>query len=186
MNCRSSRQRPAPSAVRTANSLCRDSARASSRLARFAQAMSSTNTTAPCRTKTAVRALPTICICSGSSRRRWFFGVRRVRTAGRRRRARDRRGPAGEQRVELGLRTLQRRTVGEPADQIEIVAAAVLPVRGIEHQRIPDFDVLVGDVEMRRHDADDGAANAVDLDLRVRSWPACRRTPTATARRTGW
>ena len=27
--------------------------------------------------------------------------------------------------------------------------------------------LLIGDVEMRRHDADDGAAHAVDLDLRA-------------------
>ena len=46
MNCRISRPRPAPSAARNASSLCRPSARISSRLARFAQAMSSTNPTA--------------------------------------------------------------------------------------------------------------------------------------------
>ncbi len=68
MNCRSSRPRLAPSADRTASSLCRDSARASSRLARFAHAISSTNSTAPWSTQTAVPALPTICACSGSNR----------------------------------------------------------------------------------------------------------------------
>ena len=51
----------------------------------------------------------------------------------------------------------------------------------------PHFDVLIGDVEMRRHDADDGAADAVDLDLRsddVRA-AAERRLPhlVATASR---
>ncbi|PYR50162.1 MAG: hypothetical protein DMF89_10190 [Acidobacteria bacterium] len=47
--------------------------RASSRFARLAQAINSTNTTAPCRTSTAVLAPPTICACSGSNRNRWFF-----------------------------------------------------------------------------------------------------------------
>ena len=39
-NCRTMRQRPAPSATRTAISFCRAAARASNRLATFAQAIS--------------------------------------------------------------------------------------------------------------------------------------------------
>ncbi len=65
MNWRSSRPRPAPSAVRTANSRCRVSARASSRFARFAHAISSTNPTAACSTQIARLALPMICSCTG-------------------------------------------------------------------------------------------------------------------------
>ena len=51
---RSRRMRDAPSAVRTAISFCRAVARASSRLAMFAQAMSSTKPTAARRTRSAV------------------------------------------------------------------------------------------------------------------------------------
>ena len=79
---------------------------------------------------------------------------------------RDRRRPAGDQRVELGARTGERGAVGEATDQVEIVAGAVLPIRGIENQRIPELDVLIGDVEMRRHDADDSPADAVHLHRR--------------------
>ena len=46
-NCRTSRPRPAPSADRKDISRARDVARASSRFATFAQAMSRTSVTAP-------------------------------------------------------------------------------------------------------------------------------------------
>lgn len=65
--------RPAPSAVRIANSRWRDSARASSRFARFAHAISSTNPTAPWSTQSDVRIPPTMSSCSPSNRSRWFF-----------------------------------------------------------------------------------------------------------------
>ena len=73
-NWRSSVARLAPSAVRTANSRWRVSARASSRLARLAQAMSSTKPTAACSTQIAREALPTISACTGSICSGWFFG----------------------------------------------------------------------------------------------------------------
>ena len=53
-SCRSSRPRLAPSAVRTAISFCRDAARASSRFATFADAISSTQPTAQSSTTSAV------------------------------------------------------------------------------------------------------------------------------------
>ena len=46
-SCRTIRNRPAPSAERIEISRCRTEARASSRLATFEQAMSSTSVTAP-------------------------------------------------------------------------------------------------------------------------------------------
>ena len=49
-NCRTRRQRLAPSAVRTASSLCREEARTSRRFATLAHAMRSTKPTAPMRT----------------------------------------------------------------------------------------------------------------------------------------
>jgi hypothetical protein len=56
---RTSRPLPAPNATRTATSRSRAAARASSRLATFAQAMSSTSPTAPLKTRSAGRTSPT-------------------------------------------------------------------------------------------------------------------------------
>ncbi len=53
------RLRRAPRAIRTAISLCRSAARASSRFATFAQAISRTNATAPRRSMSAGRRSPT-------------------------------------------------------------------------------------------------------------------------------
>jgi len=52
-------QRPAPNAARSANSRARKDARASSRLAMFAQPISSTKPTAPSRTSSVLRESPT-------------------------------------------------------------------------------------------------------------------------------
>src|SRR5256885_4526411 len=62
-NWRATRSRPAPSATRTAISGCRAAARASRRLATFAQAMSRTNATAPSNTSNAPFTSPTNCSC---------------------------------------------------------------------------------------------------------------------------
>ena len=75
-NCRMSRARPAPSAVRTAISFRRDSALASNRLPTFAQAMSKTNPTAPSSTNSAGRTSPTTSSCSGFMLRKWDSGFR--------------------------------------------------------------------------------------------------------------
>ena len=56
-NCRISRPRPAPSAVRTASSLSRAAARASVRLATLMQAIKSTNPTAPRTSNSDIRSL---------------------------------------------------------------------------------------------------------------------------------
>ena len=64
-NCRTSRQRPAPKAVRTAISCCRPAARASNRFATLAQAMSSTNATAPAKIKSDARIFATRSSLSG-------------------------------------------------------------------------------------------------------------------------
>ena len=58
-NCRISRQRPAPRAARTAISSCLPDARARSRLATFAHAISSTNPTAPAKITSDARMLAT-------------------------------------------------------------------------------------------------------------------------------
>ena len=59
------RVRPAPSAPRTASSRSRPAARASSRFATLAAAISSKNPTAPRRTYRICRTSPTIASCSG-------------------------------------------------------------------------------------------------------------------------
>ena len=66
MSCRAIRARPAPSAARTAISCSRSVARASSRFATLAHAISSTNPTAPKITSSACRTPPTTCSCSGT------------------------------------------------------------------------------------------------------------------------
>ncbi len=64
---RSRRLRVAPIASLTAISLCRLAARASSRLATFAQAIRSTSATAPSSRRRAGRISPTTASLSGSS-----------------------------------------------------------------------------------------------------------------------
>ena len=66
-NCRTTRMRLAPSAARMAISLCRDIARASSRLATFAHAIKSTQPTAPNRINKAGRMSPTSASSVGST-----------------------------------------------------------------------------------------------------------------------
>ena len=63
-NCRTNRQRLAPSAVRTAISVCRPAARANRRLATFAHAITKTHPTAPNNTHKARRTRPVRCSCS--------------------------------------------------------------------------------------------------------------------------
>ena len=65
---RTSRARPAPTAARTTISRPRAEARASSRLATLAQAMSRTKATAPSRTKSVCRVSPTMASCRGVRR----------------------------------------------------------------------------------------------------------------------
>jgi hypothetical protein len=64
--CLISRTRPAPTAARTTSSRPRDAARASSRLATFAHAISSTNATAASSTNNVWRVSPTTTSCTGT------------------------------------------------------------------------------------------------------------------------
>ena len=65
--CRIRRSRPAPTAARTTSSRPRAAARASSRLATLAQAISSTNATAASSTNSVCRVSPTTTSCSGTT-----------------------------------------------------------------------------------------------------------------------
>ncbi len=74
-SCRTSRPRPAPSAVRTASSPWRDTPRTRARFATFAQAMSRTNATHPSSTESGRVRSPVIHSCIGmtSARRPVFW-----------------------------------------------------------------------------------------------------------------
>ena len=62
------RERLAPSAARTATSVCRDDARASSNPATFAQAISNTKATTPCSIHSGCRIHPNSASRIGSTR----------------------------------------------------------------------------------------------------------------------
>ena len=153
MNWRISRQRPAPNAARSASSLCRDSARIRSRFARFAHAMSSTNTDRglehPERRADAADHVGLQSVVSEAM----VLGVRRVhetRTAGHC-------APAVPPSVaghcassvsssDAGVR--ERHAVLEAADEQEIMAAAILlSLRRIEREREPHAHALIVHVE---------------------------------------
>ena len=72
-SCRMMRPRPAPMAARIAISRRRPTARASSRFATLAQAISSTKLTAPTRTRREERTLLTRASRIGSTLKAWFF-----------------------------------------------------------------------------------------------------------------
>ncbi|MCG3162511.1 MAG: hypothetical protein JMDDDDMK_03770 [Acidobacteria bacterium] len=67
INCRATRQRPAPNAARTANSRCRAVSCASSKLAAFAQATSNNKPTAPSNSHKPSRTLRVRCSCKGAN-----------------------------------------------------------------------------------------------------------------------
>ena len=112
---RTSRPRPAPSAARTAISDSRAAARASSRLATLAQAMSSTKPTAPSRTSTERRMSPTIASCSG------YVVMPTPSLASGYWRARLR-----AERLDFRRRLLRRHAGLQPRDDVEIPGAALL------------------------------------------------------------
>ena len=103
---RTMRQRLPPMAARTASSRSRAEARTSSRLATFAHAISSTNTTAPISATSCGRTSATRSSCIGSMRRFMFDGLLDREAA-----AQIRRQP-----IELRLRLLERHAGLQLAD----------------------------------------------------------------------
>ena len=174
MNCRSSRPRLAPSAVRTANSRCRASARASSRLARFAHAISSTRPTAACSTQIARLALAEDLVLQ----RLHLKDVAAVlRAAGRRRGSC---APVRSPQFWMSASSSVCAACGgdavlQPSDEIQEVVAAVLTIGRVQPERQPDLGAVVHDVGARRHDADDFAAPAVDFDRLPDDRPPAKR-----------
>ena len=65
-SCLTIRPRLAPRAARTAISFCRETPRANSKFATFAQAMSTTKPTAPSRISSALRISPLNCVLKGT------------------------------------------------------------------------------------------------------------------------
>ena len=161
--CRMSRRRLPPIAVRMAISRSRVVARASSRLATFAQPISSTNPTAPSSTSSAGRTFPTTRSASGSAfrlpaeRRRIRVGIPRREAPG--------------QREELCLELIHRRSRLDAADEIEHPGAAIVHERGVRvvhRDRRPQLHrrgtALHRVPESARHHADDGDRVVVEAD----------------------
>ena len=77
---------------------------------------------------------------------------------------------------QLRLRRLRRDAVLQAPDEIEVVVAAILTIRRIQPERQPDLGAVVHHVGAGRHDADDLAAPAIDLDTVC---PTIGRPPNA-------
>src|SRR4029434_1139980 len=136
---RSSRLRLAPRAARTANSRRRDSARAISRFARFAHAISRKNPTATCIIQIERRASPTIASCTGSIRSVWS-AARAGRLVG-----------------TWPVDPVQSR------HNMEEVEPAVLTNSRRESERQPDCCVVVHDIDAGWHDPKDFVRPTVDI-----------------------
>ena len=147
INWRTSRSRPAPMAALTASSLWRASPRASSRFARFAQAISSTQIAAPLSaTQQQARLLATNRRAAGRPMRRGLpilFRKLPLQLA------------ATTPISARGLR--QRNARLQPRHHIEIVIVAVLEVVAmlLESHRHPEFGFAARKMEIARHHADD-------------------------------
>ena len=157
-SCLSRRSRVAPRAVRTAISFERAAARASSRLATLAQAMRSTNPTAPRSTSSAGRTSPVAGDAEARHQQAPVFGV-----------------GVGifalellADRPHLALRLLDRHPRLHPGREVEELVGPVLVgqlVGGEDHRR-PDLRGPVEEVaEPARHDAYDLVALAVEREV---------------------
>ena len=148
--------RSAPSADRIAISLMRTAARASSRFATFAHAMSSTKPTAPSSTSSAGRMRPddrssserTLSVHVGAK----VVRVRRLQILGERR--------------HLGLRALERDAGLEPRREIQVlVRVAAGERRRLERERHEQIGLAGEEArEALRHHADDLIRLAIQLD----------------------
>ena len=154
-SCRTTLARDAPSAPRTANSCRLDAARASSRLARFAHAISSTTTIAAMSTANGRRAAPDNCSASGQAtdrrvRQRSSFGYSRA------------------WRAPMVSRFAATRTRSTPA----FIRATTVRYRPPcvklsrrERRRHPRAHVTLEKLELGAHDADDDVRDVVEEQL---------------------
>ncbi len=153
-SCRISRSRPAPSAVRTASSWRRPSARVSNRLTRLAQTMSITQTAAPLSASTIVRDPPESSSWSGFSVAPVFsfsFGYWRMN------------------RFAITVSSVRAEASGRARSQSpDRAKVGVVPVGEglvVEHQRQPQLRPLGREAELPAHDADDRDRAVVERDL---------------------
>ena len=155
--CRTSRSLPAPIAVRSENSWRRAAARASTRLATLAQAMSSTRPTEP---KSSHSARDVVGPITRSVRES-------VRTP-KRRSSRD--GPCAGARRSYPSRPVPRpewppRREPREHDVAVPAAGALVELSAADEERPPQLDLDVRELEVRRHHADDLDGRAIELDL---------------------
>ena len=158
--CRTRRVRLAPSAVRSENSLLRTVTRASVRFATFAQAISRTNPTEPNSSHSDRSVVGPMTRSMSEIGGDAEAGVgRRILVA-----------QARRDRIHLRARRFNRCRGREPAqhDQpVRATAAFLLPVRP-EPERLPELHVRRGQLESRRHHADDFARSRHPLESSVR------------------
>ena len=169
----------APSAARIASSRWRPAARASSRLATFAQAISSTRPTAPSSSSNAARTSPTIRREGAGSQSRGRCCSRRIGSPVARQWPRD---PPPLFGVDPWK---------QPADRLEVMHAAACEqvagnVDGRHRHRFarehPGLR-LFGVASARRHHADDRVRNAVDAYPGAHDGAGPPRTGASTRRR---
>src|SRR5262249_19136466 len=153
----------------TANSRRRDSARAISRFARFAQAISRTNATATCNIQIERRALPTIASCNGCIRSGGSYS-RRGRLVGAWPDRPVRVPPVPQGCVEFRLRRLTRDAVFQSPDDMKDMEAAVLTNSRRKSERQPDRCVVVHDIDAGWHDPKDFVRPTVDIHGLSKDW----------------
>ena len=156
-SCRAIRRGEAPIAVRIPISRWRAAALDRLRFATFAQAVRSTSAAAAIRMRRRALTLPTSASRSGMTVTFWFqsagiFHGKRVAD------------PRLEE-SDLGVGVSHRGTGPETADERHEIAGPVAScIARIEAERHPDLRASRGELEPLRHDGDDLATNAVELD----------------------
>ena len=73
--------------------------------------------------------------------------------------------PVLHETFKLRIRSLCAGAVLQTPDDVEVMVAAILTVRGIQTERQPDLGPVVHQVDATRHDAEDLQTAAVDLDV---------------------
>ena len=149
--------------MRTAISRRRPIARASRRLVRFAHAINSTHTAAPNSATSSVPALLRNAVAQADHADAGLFVLFRILLL----------QPAG-QHGHLGPRRVDGDITSQPCNSLQIVVVAIDEVGGNEAHRRPELGATAGEVEVARHDANDG----VDLAVEAHGAPHDRRITT--------
>src|SRR6267142_7193425 len=163
-DCRSSRPRLAPRAIRSTNSRLRDPARAITKFARFAQTMSSTNPTAACRTQIGRLAFPTIASCNARNWRVWstecrgrFVGTWSVVPT---------RSPQFSRNARSSVCAhLSGDAIFQSRNDVEDMGLALPGHIRMKPEGQPDLGVVIHDVGPGWHNANDFVGAALDFQL---------------------